>query len=246
MTAPRPASNLRYDINGLRPSAVPAVVLFHFDVPGFTGGFVGVDKFFVISGFLMTDIIIGGLDGSAGLSALIVALFPIQIVALVAQPKLQPYLWLLPLRIRISSSYAAQQFWRTQKKRLSIIVKTRMQQTLGGAVTQVDLGWTGIAPLGLLLGQMINSGAGIFGLMRAALKNNHAATHAVNWKGMQRIFSEYSRCPKYSTFDALANSANIHLPVIIISALAAGPEAGFLMFCIIFSLVLLIIYRNFI
>lgn len=45
------------DINGLRALAVAAVVMFHFDVPGFSGGFIGVDIFFVISGFLMTQII---------------------------------------------------------------------------------------------------------------------------------------------------------------------------------------------
>ncbi len=41
----------------LRAVAVAIVVLFHFAVPGFQGGFVGVDVFFVISGFLMTKII---------------------------------------------------------------------------------------------------------------------------------------------------------------------------------------------
>ncbi|MEH6449845.1 MAG: acyltransferase family protein [Oleispira sp.] len=51
----------RQDINGLRAWAVVAVILFHFGVPGFSGGFVGVDIFFVISGFLMTGIIYKGL-----------------------------------------------------------------------------------------------------------------------------------------------------------------------------------------
>lgn len=53
------------DINGLRGVAILAVLLFHFRVPGFGGGFVGVDIFFVISGFLLSDIILGKLQAGS-------------------------------------------------------------------------------------------------------------------------------------------------------------------------------------
>ena len=55
-------SKFRADINGLRAWAVAAVFFFHFGIPGFRGGFVGVDVFFVISGFLMTGLVVSGLE----------------------------------------------------------------------------------------------------------------------------------------------------------------------------------------
>ncbi|MEV0948073.1 acyltransferase family protein [Rhodococcus sp. NPDC049939] len=52
-----PEQGFRPDIEGLRAVAVLAVVLFHAGVPGTGGGFVGVDVFFVVSGFLITGLL---------------------------------------------------------------------------------------------------------------------------------------------------------------------------------------------
>lgn len=60
--APDARLGFRADINGLRALAVLAVLAYHFGIPPFRSGFTGVDVFFVISGYLMTGIILGRLE----------------------------------------------------------------------------------------------------------------------------------------------------------------------------------------
>ncbi|MEZ0244667.1 MAG: acyltransferase family protein, partial [Sphingomonas sp.] len=57
MTAPRSIA-YRPEIDGLRAIAVIVVILFHGMVPGFRAGYIGVDMFFVVSGYLITGILV--------------------------------------------------------------------------------------------------------------------------------------------------------------------------------------------
>jgi len=92
----------RADIDGLRALAVLAVVFYHLDVPFISGGFVGVDVFFVISGFLIGGIIHSEIQANCFslhnfyirrirriFPALFFIVFLTSIAALVILPKLQ-------------------------------------------------------------------------------------------------------------------------------------------------------------
>lgn len=58
----------RKDIDGLRAIAILSVVAYHAGIPGVSGGFVGVDVFFVISGFLITLQLVAEIRSSGRLS----------------------------------------------------------------------------------------------------------------------------------------------------------------------------------
>jgi peptidoglycan/LPS O-acetylase OafA/YrhL len=64
---PRPA--FRPDIEGLRGLAILLVVAFHAGLPAFRGGFVGVDVFFVLSGFFVTTLLARELDETGEIDA---------------------------------------------------------------------------------------------------------------------------------------------------------------------------------
>ena len=58
----RHLENYRHEIDGLRALAVLTVIFFHADFPVINGGFVGVDIFFVISGYLITGMILSNME----------------------------------------------------------------------------------------------------------------------------------------------------------------------------------------
>ena len=90
----------RAEIDGLRTIAVIPVILFHAGFSTFSGGFVGVDVFFVISGYLITTIILSEMEqGSFSLAnfyerrarRILPALFLVMLVSLIFA-----WLWMLP------------------------------------------------------------------------------------------------------------------------------------------------------
>src|SRR6056297_925550 len=94
----------RREIDGLRAVAVVPVILFHAGFSVFSGGFVGVDVFFVISGYLITSILIADLEqGNFSIARfyerrarrILPALF---VVILACLPF--AYMWMLPSQLK--------------------------------------------------------------------------------------------------------------------------------------------------
>src|SRR5476649_95769 len=58
-----PSSTYRPHLDGLRAVAVYLVVLFHAGLTSFSGGYIGVDVFFVLSGYLVTQLLLRDITG---------------------------------------------------------------------------------------------------------------------------------------------------------------------------------------
>jgi peptidoglycan/LPS O-acetylase OafA/YrhL len=69
-TSAESSPGFRADVQGLRAVAVGLVILYHFNLFGVTGGFVGVDVFFVISGFVIAGLILREVGGTGRVSLL--------------------------------------------------------------------------------------------------------------------------------------------------------------------------------
>lgn len=161
----------------------------------------------------------------AGASAV---LLPHSVLSLLGQPSLIPHLWLLGPALLIGGLYLALQMWFVRRKAFGPIARSRVVQSASAAAGQLGLGAAGAAPLGLVVGQMLNYGAGALTLGAGLLWRERGLLRRVSLSGMVRAAAIHHRFPRYSVGEALANSASIHLPVLLIAALAAGPEAGYL------------------
>lgn len=162
------------------------------------------------------------------LTILGVSLFSDQILQ-ATDYKLSGFLWLIPIGVFFAGIYSALQYWATRKKAFSLIAKTRMTQAISGNGTQLTFGFLNFGAIGLLLGQLLNVGAGIWGLLRYILKNHLQLLQAIKMRRLKAVAKRYDRFPKYSTWEAFANAGAIQIPIILIAYYAIDAEAGFIM-----------------
>ncbi|MFM7826510.1 MAG: acyltransferase family protein, partial [Acidimicrobiaceae bacterium] len=94
----------RRDIQGIRAIAVLLVLAYHAKVPGFTGGYIGVDVFFVVSGFLITSLLVREFDTTNKISLTnfyarrVRRLLPASLVVVIGTLVISK-IWLEPLRL---------------------------------------------------------------------------------------------------------------------------------------------------
>ncbi len=146
-----------------------------------------------------------------------------------AQAALAQWIWLLPIGIFSVASYAAFQGYLVREKAFPLLAKARVAQSAMSASAQLSLGWLGVGPGGLLISNILYGAASFPWLAWRVIRANAHRIRALTSTQLRGLAASYKRFPQFSTLESLANSASIQLPVILIAAVAAGPEAGFLL-----------------
>lgn len=140
--------------------------------------------------------------------------------------QLSLWVWCIPLGVFLSGLYSALQFWATRRKRFKDIAQTRMTQAIFSNGTSLSIGASTGGFWGLILGQLFSFGGGLLKLGTSTIRDLKDVKETSKLKV---TLYKYKNYPKYSTFEALANTSAIQLPLIIIASLIVGPEVGYLM-----------------
>jgi O-antigen/teichoic acid export membrane protein len=151
------------------------------------------------------------------------------IADLTDKPTFMSVAWLIPIGVFSTATCSALQSWNIRQRSFGLVARVRIGQSVASAATQIGLGLGGLGSAGLILGNVLNSAVAVvyFGLRLA--RRIPELVRRTSWSDMWRLAKRYRRFPVYSTWEALANSAAIQVPVILIAVVATTAEAGYLM-----------------
>lgn len=126
-----------------------------------------------------------------------------------------------------AGAYAIANYWAVRKSRFGVIARTRIQQGVAGAGTQLALGFAGFGALGLILGQIIGQCAGLIRLAANMAADNRRTGARIHRHGLAWAASRYRRFPLYDSWAGLLNVAGAQAPVLLFAALFSPVLAGY-------------------
>ncbi|MCR5871120.1 MULTISPECIES: lipopolysaccharide biosynthesis protein [unclassified Sphingomonas] len=139
------------------------------------------------------------------------------------------YAWILPPTVMVAGFYSLLQFWFVRRRAFGPIARSRISQSGASVAAQISLGAAGTGPIGLVVGTVLNSGAGALLLGARFLRHDRALWRHVSRARLRAAFGANVNYPRYSALDGVVVAVAVQLPVILVAAMAGHGEAGQLM-----------------
>jgi O-antigen/teichoic acid export membrane protein len=111
--------------------------------------------------------------------------------------QLLPYWWLLPVAVTGTGLYEILQNWAIRTKSFKIITKTRMSQAIIGSSTKIILGFFGLKPLGLLIGQIFQQAGGTLSFIKSFRRTFALNSRWLTKNNLRFVAARYVEFPKY-------------------------------------------------
>ena len=148
-----------------------------------------------------------------------------RIVLWTNSPNFQPYLWLLFIGVGMVGTYNVFNYWAVRKQAFTQIARTKFNQGVGLAVTQIGLGVLTSGPFGLLIGRIVGQAAGVTSLLLLYKKEKHVRK-AVCFRKMRNVAARYRRFPLFSSGAAILNALGLQIPMLLLSAFYGSQVVG--------------------
>jgi len=127
-----------------------------------------------------------------------------------------PYQFLIPIGILGMGTYLILTYWAIRKKLFSTIGRTRVTQSLSGALTKIALGFLGFRPIGLLLGSIMSQAGGISTLSFGLIKGK--GLPKPTRPDIKRVAIRYRKFPMYDAWTGMINTVGRQImPILLVS-----------------------------
>jgi O-antigen/teichoic acid export membrane protein len=163
----------------------------------------------------------------SALTTIILAFYGRNILSHFSEGRLLEFLWMIPVSVFFIGIYQAFRYYSIRIGRFASVAKNRIIQVVGCATVQISMGLLGLGAIGLLLGQLFNQSAGVIGLSR---KTDYWLNFrdTLSFQRLSEVFQTFSRFPKYSVLETLANNLGSQAPILIIGVFAESSEVAYL------------------
>ncbi|MGX5173684.1 lipopolysaccharide biosynthesis protein [Aliikangiella sp. IMCC44653] len=135
----------------------------------------------------------------------------------------------VPLGVLLICIFGAVQYWAIREKQFSIIAKSRMLQASSYVGLQIVLGIIQASGIGLILGSLAGNASASINLFRRNISKFKSISVKISIRKLKNTFAKYKNYPKFSSLEALTNTAAVELPILLIAGYTAGPTAGYLL-----------------
>lgn len=154
---------------------------------------------------------------------------PDTITQLIPQKSLHNSVYLIPIGVFICASTSAIQNWHIRNKTFKKISTGRLIQSITTILIQSTNGLLQVLSSGLIIGYITGFCANMLYMGFSAKEKLRPNPNNWNFNTLLSTAKKFVHFPIFSTWEALANQAAIHLPIIIIASAIETKQAGYLM-----------------